>query len=750
MADGDTSEALRKLLSAPQQPAPEQPSILSRLATGAADVGRKAVNVGKSLVAGGIGGTGSLVTGFGELSKDASRDVKPGSTPLPDISPALARGGAAISSAAQALMGSRGREAEEAEAGFHPTVDLTDPLHTFSLGKNPTLYGAAENIANLAGMVAPVSAAARAAPGSTTAVGALLGGGMASQGEHERISSMPDEQLAMLPGFKSRIASGMSPEQAKADLAESAASSAFRYTAPTGALTAGAEGVLLSKFGQAGLAKLVGESRAARALAGGVTGGGAGAAYGAAQELGSKSVTGETPDVGSAAGDMALITGPSARSVARRHVANAPRGTGPAGTGSAGEGQPATGSASRPAWFQSGAGSPGHRRGRGGSARPAQPGCWFALPDAQRGRSARRHGPAAYARPARDTSAGEAGEAHPAVLDQIILERMQQNPQMDGAESAKLAKSLGVSLMDVTKAKKRFRNFLEANAEENPTDQSLGVKPPDETPIEGSSVLPQGEAAKPAEPKSEVLPGAEPDVLPGAAEQDLAKSLSKTDRSTGPDGAKYIVSKNADGDGYHFTRSTEQDAVTQHHSIAEGEPWTREQAVAAAGQMAAARAEPNHRKGHELRVHAVPEKPKAEAVPPVEERRCCCRATGNCQQRTRNQKRLQRQPERRRQMGESTAANARPEGESRCATRSLASASHACGYKKLAVRRASTRRASREERTVPDRSSAGADASNVYRQGTARTPTLVHRSRQARNFDRSWFPRSGISACRRT
>jgi len=76
---------------------------------------------------------------------------------------------------------------------------------------------------------------------------------------------------------------------------------------------------------------------------------------------------------------------------------------------------------------------------------------------------------------------------------------------------------------------------------------------------------------------------------------DLAKSLSHTDRATGTDGAKYIVSKNADGEGYHFTR-TEQDNVTQHHSHHD-EPWTREEAVRVASIMSSERAKPQEKTG---------------------------------------------------------------------------------------------------------------------------------------------------------
>jgi len=111
----------------------------------------------------------------------------------------------------------------------------------------------------------------------------------------------------------------------------------------------------------------------------------------------------------------------------------------------------------------------------------------------------------------------------------------------------------------------------------------------------------QDNADRPAEPAAEPVAQPEqktqqtpPEGGVSASDADLATALAKTDRATGTDGAKYIVAKNAEGDGFHFTR-TEHGEASQHEAAGD-QSWTREQAVNAASEMAAARmqSEPTH------------------------------------------------------------------------------------------------------------------------------------------------------------
>lgn len=108
----------------------------------------------------------------------------------------------------------------------------------------------------------------------------------------------------------------------------------------------------------------------------------------------------------------------------------------------------------------------------------------------------------------------------------------------------------------------------------------------------GTGVLPTdgSVAAKPVErgaDKADSAPASE--AAGGEHDQALADALKKTDRATGADGATYMVKENANGEGYHVTRS-EDGSSTQHRSDNPAEPWTRERAIAAASRMAAGRA----------------------------------------------------------------------------------------------------------------------------------------------------------------
>lgn len=208
---------------------------------------------------------GRLLSGEGYKGRVSSRERLFGGQPIINA-------GNAIAAKGDAIRDSQSEAAKQAVENSTPTGDIMSPS-TVSLGKDPSVVGYALQAANVLGQIAPIAASAlitrgRVAP--TAAVSAGLGGGAAAQQEEQRIADMPDADLAKVPAYQSLVARGMSPKDARAELASQTGTSAFLSTAPVSALSAFTEGLPFSGAGQRALGRIVGQSRAARALTGGL------------------------------------------------------------------------------------------------------------------------------------------------------------------------------------------------------------------------------------------------------------------------------------------------------------------------------------------------------------------------------------------------------------------------------------------------------------------------------------------------
>lgn len=184
---------------------------------------------------------------------------------------AIVRAGNAVAATGDSIRDSQSAAAKQAVENSTPDGDIMHPS-SITLGKDPSVAGYALQAANVLGQIAPIAASAlltRGRVGPTAAVAGGLGGGAAAQQEEQRITDMGDADLAKVPGYQSLIARGMSPKDARAELASQAGTSAFLSTAPVSALSAFTEGLPFSGAGQRALGKVVGTGRAARMLTGG-------------------------------------------------------------------------------------------------------------------------------------------------------------------------------------------------------------------------------------------------------------------------------------------------------------------------------------------------------------------------------------------------------------------------------------------------------------------------------------------------
>jgi len=208
---------------------------------------------------------GRVLSGQGYKGGVSSRERLFGGQPIVDA-------GNAIAAAGDSIRDSQSEAAKKAVEGSTPEGDLLHPS-TLSLGKDPSVAGYALQASNVLGQIAPVAASAlltRGRMGPTAAVAGGLGGGAAGQQEEQRIQEMKDDELAKVPGYQKLIAGGMSAKDARAELASQAGTSAFVSTAPVSALSAFTEGMPFTGAGQRALGRIVGTSRAARVLTGGL------------------------------------------------------------------------------------------------------------------------------------------------------------------------------------------------------------------------------------------------------------------------------------------------------------------------------------------------------------------------------------------------------------------------------------------------------------------------------------------------
>lgn len=234
-------------------------------------------------------GVGGLKSGFGSLVQGVAQRLD--SQRLLDVGQSISNAGAAQ----RADLSEAGKAADQ--GGLAPSGE---PLHpsTWTLGPAP-VRAVAQNVLGGVAQMAPIIAGTaltrnpRIAMGVGAGIGALQAAGEAGQAESERIAQAKPEDLAAMPGYQERLAAGLTPAQARADLARSAGSSAARAAAPVGATYA----LPMGKKAQGVLRGIVGESRLARAAAGAVLEppilGAQNVASSAAQVAGANAATGE-------------------------------------------------------------------------------------------------------------------------------------------------------------------------------------------------------------------------------------------------------------------------------------------------------------------------------------------------------------------------------------------------------------------------------------------------------------------------
>jgi len=314
--------------------------------------GISASDIPKEVLAGALQGTGSVISGVGDVGRMIARpivrainSVAPGENELPEPVNALERPGGFVSDLGARVADTESDAAKAAKEKDIVTGDITKP-ETLGIGEGaksastialkgagllgqiaPLLAGglegrgvklAADVAEALPGVVAKLqsgaalseaehaiattaAAASKAAARRTIATGAGIGGVQGAEGaaeaERQRITSMSDTDIAAVPGYKDRIAQGMSPEQARADLADAAGSGAFAATLPVATVAGVVSTTPLLHEAQSALSKVAGAGVARRAAVGAAAEAPAqavlGVGQGAAEAAGANAETGE-------------------------------------------------------------------------------------------------------------------------------------------------------------------------------------------------------------------------------------------------------------------------------------------------------------------------------------------------------------------------------------------------------------------------------------------------------------------------
>lgn len=245
-------------------------------------------------------GAGSVVQAFGGLARGAGEMVR-GIAPDSSLPGKIAGVADTVAKYGGELQKGVSKTAAERMAGSLPSGEVLSPS-TWSLGEDPSLAGYGLNFVQGLGSTAPTLAAGALTKGKlapTAVAAAATGGGFAAQSEQDRVTQMPEAELAKIPRYAELVKS-MDPAQARAQLAQEASSSAFKYTAPVSAADALTEVLPFSGAAQKLLGRAVGTGRAARTAAGVATGAAGEAAQEvaeqAAQVAGANVATGEQRD----------------------------------------------------------------------------------------------------------------------------------------------------------------------------------------------------------------------------------------------------------------------------------------------------------------------------------------------------------------------------------------------------------------------------------------------------------------------
>ena len=262
--------------------------------------GEQGVSAGDFLKA----GVGYVVQAVGGTVRGVAEGLRaaPTARSIAPVADAVATAGDWLGQKGADIAGGMSQAAQRAPAGSTPQGSIADP-RTWSLGEDPSVAGyallATQGLASIV-PTAVAGIASRGRLGPSAGVAAATGGGFAAQGEQQRIEDMDEASIGQLPAYQALLADGMAPQQARAQLARTAASSAFRYTAPVSAADTLVEVLPFAGAAQRALGRVVGPSRLARGAAGAV-GGAAGeaaqeVAEGAAATLGANAATGESRD----------------------------------------------------------------------------------------------------------------------------------------------------------------------------------------------------------------------------------------------------------------------------------------------------------------------------------------------------------------------------------------------------------------------------------------------------------------------
>ncbi|MDH0156471.1 LPD38 domain-containing protein [Stutzerimonas stutzeri] len=216
--------------------------------------GIQAADFGKELAGGALIGTGSVVSGFGDLLTTAggaiergARAVLPGGTvdalkSIPAPSDLLFRpAGRQIEAAGKQVQATKTDAAKQALEASTPQGDVLDPS-SWSMGDDPSLVGYGLHGANLVGQFVP-QAAALAIPGGQArmtgmaGIGGLQAGGSAGNEVEQRLAAIPDAELQQVSDlYRELRAGGVEEADARAHVSATARAAAFQGAAPAGAL----------------------------------------------------------------------------------------------------------------------------------------------------------------------------------------------------------------------------------------------------------------------------------------------------------------------------------------------------------------------------------------------------------------------------------------------------------------------------------------------------------------------------------
>lgn len=294
----------------------------SRPKPAASAPGYSLTDIPKEVLSGALQGTGAAVSGIGSLGQLIARPIvagvntAAGGEVLPAPKNAFEPIGEGIAGLGQRVAASESAGAQAAKEKPIVTGDISDlsSIHLGEGAKSPMAL--ALGAAGLAGQAVPLLAgglegrvaklapeiaervpavmaklasgealtggetavaqaatdAAKTAARRSIATGAGIGGVQGAQSsadaERARIEQMPASDLAALPGYQSRITSGMTPDQARADLADKSAQNTFAATLPASTAMGIASVAPLLHETQGVLSRIAGKSVAQRALVG--------------------------------------------------------------------------------------------------------------------------------------------------------------------------------------------------------------------------------------------------------------------------------------------------------------------------------------------------------------------------------------------------------------------------------------------------------------------------------------------------